>query len=278
MKSYCIKTNNKQIIKYLLNKLSNLNFPNIYYSKKLFTKYDNVILHYKEQDIDKFDNIVASITADIVVNFYEEKILKRIINVNYFYFETNEKNAIYNNCEEYIYEKKEEIYESLFLGIKKYIENHRNIYLDGLVNFRLKNYVKNIDNIVDLGVNQYIIEKEYREFISLLKIYINSSVSKADLIHLIYLNGESTLLDEDKNIIKASDSVSGVQYLSDISFSTNDIALNTLLNILPKRIEIHIIDKEDEFVNTLKLIFEDKIRICNDCNICKTYRKNISQG
>ena len=61
--------------------------------------------------------------------------------------------------------------------------------------------------------------------------------------------------------------------LSDISFSSNDIALNTLLSILPSKIEIHIIDKEDEFINTLKLIFEDRVRVCNDCNICRTYRK-----
>ena len=33
-----------------------------------------------------------------------------------------------------------------------------------------------------------------------------------------------------------------------------------------------IIDDEDEFINTLKLIFEDRISICRDCNICKTYK------
>ena len=42
--------------------------------------------------------------------------------------------------------------------------------------------------------------------------------------------------------------------------------------MLPKKIEIHIIDKEDEFINTLKLIFESRINICTECNICKTYR------
>ena len=90
---------------------------------------------------------------------------------------------------------------------------------------------------------------------------------------MVYVNGESILLDKDKNLIKLNNNINTVQYLWDISFSSNDIALNTLLSILPSKIEVHIIDKEDEFINTLKLIFEDRIRICNDCNICRTYRK-----
>ena len=37
MKSYCIKTNNKKIIRYLLNKFQELDFPDIYYCDKYQT-------------------------------------------------------------------------------------------------------------------------------------------------------------------------------------------------------------------------------------------------
>ena len=80
------------------------------------------------------------------------------------------------------------------------------------------------------------------------------------------------MLDKEKNIVKLEHSINNARYLSDITFSSNDIALNTLLSLLPRKIELHIIDKEDEFINTLKLIFENRVRICTDCNICKTYR------
>ena len=129
-----------------------------------------------------------------------------------------------------------------------------------------------LDNIVDMAVNKYIIEREYKEFINLLKIYVNSTDAKAEIIHLIYTNGESILLDKEKNIIQMNNDINNVKYLSDISFSSNDIALNTLLSMLPKRVEIHIIDKEDEFIETLKMIFENRIKICEECNICKTYK------
>ncbi len=63
------------------------------------------------------------------------------------------------------------------------------------------------------------------------------------------------------------------KFLSDISFSKNDYTLNTLLTLLPKKIYIHLIDDYiDEFINTLKLIFEKRISYCHDCDICNIYK------
>ena len=30
---------------------------------------------------------------------------------------------------------------------------------------------------------------------------------------------------------------------------------------------------KDEFINTLKLIFENRVEICNECNICNLYKR-----
>ena len=272
MKSYCIKTDNEKIIEYLLNKISKLDLPNIYYCNKSFKIYENVIVHYKEENIDKFINIVADIITEAIIEFYQDKILKRIINVNYFYFDELERKIILENCREFTKQEGEEIKETVFMGVKNYILEHRNIVLEGVANFRINEYIKILDNIVDMAVNKYIIEKEYREFINLLKVYVNSTESKTDILHLIYTNGESILLDKDKNIIQIDYNLNNAKYLSDVTFSSNDIALNTLLSLLPKKIEVHIINIEDEFINTLKLIFENRVRICTSCNICKTYK------
>ena len=60
--------------------------------------------------------------------------------------------------------------------------------------------------------------------------------------------------------------------LSDISFSQNDLVWNTLLSLLPKKIVVHCYDNSnDEFVNTLKMIFEKRIEFCYDCNICNIF-------
>ncbi len=272
MKSYCIKTNNDKLINYLLNKIEKINFEYIYYCSKEFKIYKNVIIHYIGNNIDEFICFVSELLTDAIIDFYEEKIIARIISSNYFYFDDYEKKKILENCKELCKAENDEKKEKLYIEIEQYIKENKAIVLEGIINFRIKEYVKILDNIADMAVNQYIIEKEYTEFINLLKIYVATTEPGIDILHLIYTNGESILLDEEKNIVPLSDNVFNAKYLSDISFSSNDFALNTLLSMLPKKLEIHMIDEEDEFINTLKLIFEDRIYICKDCNICKTYK------
>ena len=128
-------------------------------------------------------------------------------------------------------------------------------------------------NLVNEAVNSFLLEKEYLEFISLLKLYINSQSSDCNLVHLIYSPAESILLDENKEIIPLTDEIFKAKYLSDISFSNNDYILNTLLNLLPQKIYIHLVGGYlDEFIHTLQLVFENKTILCPDCHICKIYK------
>ena len=160
----------------------------------------------------------------------------------------------------------------LFDIFHDFLINNNKLYLKGFLTFRLKKYISELEKIVDDAVNQYLIEKEYTEFVSLLKLYVNSEESKIDLVHLVYHNEESILLDKDKNVIKTDINLLNAKFLSDITFSSSDMVLNTLLNIVPKKIYIHLIDQEvDEFITTLELIFENRISVCRDCNICRIY-------
>lgn len=272
MKSFCFKTNNTQVLNYLLNRIQEIDFENLIYSQNQFKIYKNITIHYRGNNNNKFYNFLTELIGEVVIEFYEEKILKQLINYNYFYFDEYEKNKILENCMQLI---EPEMYNTKLLdnkNIKEYVKENKAMILDGFVYFRLRAYLEYLDEVVDSGVNQFVIEKEYREFISLLRVSVESKVPEYNLLHLIYINGESILLDEKRNIVSVSENIYNAKYLSDISFSSNDFALNTLLCLLPRRVEIHLIDDEDEFINTLKLIFEGRVTICKDCDICKTYK------
>lgn len=272
MKSFCLKTNNMQIIDYLLNRIKEINFENLIYSNNRFKIYNNIIIHYKGSNYNKFYEFFSELLEEVVVEFYEEKIIKQLLNYNYFYFDEYEKNKIIRNCFEII-EQKEYIERGLIKkDIIKYIKENNIIVIDGFVYFRLKKYFKYLDELVDNAVNQFVIEKEYKEFISLLRIYVNSRNSQYNMLHLIYMNSESILIDEKRNIVSVSENIYNAKYLSDISFSSNDFTLNTLLTLLPEKIEIHLIGEEDEFINTIKIIFENRVSICRECDICRTYK------
>ena len=276
MKSFCIKTNNTSITSYLLKNLACIDLEDIYFVSKKFKIYQNIIVHYKGKDVYDFISILSTIITDCILLYYEPIIIKRSINYNYFYFDSLDKQTIFDNCISYIKSGEDETLklrkDEIYKVVKKYINENKSMILDGFVNFRLDEYLNTIDTVVDYSVNKYVIEKEYNEFISLLKFYIDSKEAKTNLVHLIYINNESILLDEDKNIISYKDDIFDYKYLSDISFSSNDYALNALLTLLPKKIEVHIIGYEDEFIDTIKSIFTSRISICKNCNLCKTYK------
>lgn len=276
MKSFCIKTNNNAILEYLLDKLDYLELEEVKYSKNKFKIYSNIIVHYIGEKISFFDEKLSSIITDTILKFYKEKMIKKIINFDYFYFEEYEKKIIIQTCCEIIesseYEQISKEKEYIHEAVLQYVIENKSMILEGFVNFRIKEYIKYLDSIVDIAVNKYIIEKEYNEFISLLRMYINSKKSNIKNLHLIYGKSELTILDENKNIVPLCKEIYNAKFLSDIIFSENDYALNTLLTLLPQRIEIHLLDSEDEFIKTVKLIFEDRVYICRECNICRTYK------
>ena len=273
MKSFCIKTNNREIINYLLNKFDKIDFANISYIDRKFKIYNNFIVHYTGENLEEFYKILGNIITDTIIKFYEIHIIRRILGFNYFYFDEFERNKIEEVCIESLKNNKfKNRNKTICNKIQKYLKKNKSMILDGFVTFRIKEYIEKIDELVDEGVNKYIVEKEYAEFISLLKMYVNSKEPETEEIHLIYTNGESILLDKNKDIITIANNSFNAKYLSDITFSSNDFALNALLSLLPKKINVHLITKKDEFIDTLCLIFEEKVYMCTDCNICRTYK------
>ena len=267
MKSLCIKTNNSQTIDYILNSLENLDIEDTYFSCKMFRHYTNIIIHYLGNNIDLFYSSISDILTCLIIDNFEYSFLQRLSAQNYFYFDSIEIHKILDICEEILCDSEDfsfgNRYNILFDNFYNYISSNNKLYLHGFLFFRNKHYFNILSDTVDIAVNKFIVEREYLEFISLLKIYINSHASGANLVRLYYNDAKPTLFDENNNIIDVKDDSFDLKYLSDISFSSNDYILNALLTLIPKKIVVHLSDNNiDDFINTLSLIFENRITIC----------------
>lgn len=266
MKSLCIKTNNIKSIDYLLNSLETLYIEDTYFSCKPFKHYTNIIIHYLGNNLDAFLVAISDLLTCLLFNEFEYEFLKKIILQNYFYFDSIETNKVLNICEDILCDSEEYSFENryniLFNNFFEYFSSNNKLYLNGFLLFQNKKYLEYLENTVDLAVNKFIIEREYLEFISLLKIYINSHSSETNLVRLYYNSSSPTLFDEHNNLIDIKGDSFNMKYLSDISFSSNDYILNALLTLIPKKIVIHLSNTSiDDFINTLSLIFENRITI-----------------
>ena len=280
MTSICIKTNNSKSINYLLNLLENSHIKNICYSCNKFKYYKNLIIHCSDISSKSFISNISEMLSFLVIENYEESILKRIIYINYFYFDNNERGTVLEIAQNLLSENEmfsiDDRQTILYDAFYKYLLKSKKIILDGFINFRIKKYLDFLSSVIDDAVNYFIVEREYWEFISLLKVYINSETSLVEQVHLIYDNSKSILLDKDNNIIDIDKDIFKTKYLSDITFSSNDYTLNTLLNLVPQKIYIHLSNGfSDEFINTLQLVFEDRVEICNDVAKKESKKRSI---
>ncbi len=274
MISICIKDNDQKLQDYIENEIKKSKINDLYFSKHCFKIYKNIIVHYKGNEINNFFDLLSKIIANSIIIFYEPQKIKNLINFDYFYFSKNDKKIIFDEykilLKKISEEEKNYKYDMIFQAVNNYLRNNKVIVLEGFINFRLKNYIAFLRDSIGEAVNQFIIDKEYIEFVNLLKDYVDSRVPNNSIINLIYINSEAILLSDNGEIINLDKFDS--KYLSDISFCNNDYVLNTLIGLLPNRIMLHLISPKDNFIKTVELIFGDKVKLCSGCELCSAYK------
>lgn len=277
MISFCLKSINKKTLDELEHYFNNTNLPNIFYSQKKFRKFYNLIIHYTGKHIQDFYNEFSKIISSYIIDNYENKIINNQLKYDFFYFSAKERNEIYSStilelCSDKNNKKKRALLEK---NIIKFNEDFFRYNIDGFINFRIFNYKNFISSILEKQIHNYVVKKEYLEYVNLLRKYIQLQGPQTGTIHLIYTNNEKFLLDESGNIITTTESK---KYLSDISFSTNDFILNSILSLMPEKIIIHLHSENDSFIQFLKLIFEHKCTICLNCNLCGSYIETLNHS
>ena len=159
MESFIIKTNNSKIIDFLQTEFEKIELENIKISRKKFRIYKNIIIHYEGKSKKQFLYKLSCIVANIIEKFYEKEILKSYINYNYFYFEEYEREIILRISFKIIeIQKKEFEYKTEILKelVFDYLMESKKIVLDGVVNFRIKEYRETLSYVVEMAIENYL--------------------------------------------------------------------------------------------------------------------------
>lgn len=158
MKSLCMKVIGEEKEKFLIEKLET-SLLNIYISNYRFKIYDNVIVHYPEENADIFYETMSKIIKEYIEYFFEKDIIKSNIKKNYFYLNELERKYIYEITNKILDLPDAKIgYKNRILTkiIYDYIKENKSIVIDGFVNFRIKKYKEILENIIEVSVFSYL--------------------------------------------------------------------------------------------------------------------------
>ncbi|TZE82772.1 putative sporulation protein YtxC [Calorimonas adulescens] len=227
--------------------------------------------------------LIASTLSAYIVDVHEKTILKKVIDRYYYYFNKEEKEIIYANAisfsDEYNRELREYKIEGLRKSINDFLCEMHEINLEGFISFRGQNYLKCLREIADRAVDEYLMEREYNDFIKLLKYFVDLQSPKLDTINIIIKDDTYQLLDGDMNELDNHFIESAIQDSIEAEMNRDDILISFLLTMAPVKIYIHSVEKavNKEIIETIINVFGGRVSICGGCNLCNDIRSMIKK-
>ncbi|RTE02647.1 putative sporulation protein YtxC [Paenibacillus whitsoniae] len=150
---------------------------------------------------------------------------------------------------------------------------HPVLNLDGFLAFRIQEYKEELREIVEYAIDEFMMDRQYQEFISLLQYFVYIQEAKIPAVHLIHKGGhEFVILNDKMEPIDASDldTTLRMEVLEkDINFE--DMIVSTLISVSPANIYIHTRDADLTIIKTIRQIFEDRTSVCSYCRTCDLY-------
>lgn len=231
-----------------------------------------------------FRHFVADVISDLILNHWERAILIDIIRENYYYFNDDEKKIIlqysldYANGEKVSPGRMDRLDRKNFIikRLVELLEQSNSIVIDGFIRFRLKEYINDIKEAVDQAVDDFLMEREYREFIQLLKYFVEIQEPKVDIVNvLINSRGSYKLYDDEHKPISNEFLEGFILDVMDHEINYEDLLISALITIAPNKIVFHCSPqyKSSSTIDTIRNVFENKVALCSGCKLCQNQQQ-----
>ena len=144
--------------------------------------------------------------------------------------------------------------------------------IEGFLRFRAQEYKGEVKKAVEFAIDEYIIEKEYLEFIQLLKHFVDSQKPRLHSLHVgITTQGKFHLYDNEG--VKVTH-----QFLEDYQLDNvhelgyEDLLISALIAVAPHQITIHVrYEGYHDTLQTIRSVFGDRVRDCEGCPLCEKF-------
>ena len=216
---------------------------------------------------------VVNTIAEHIVEDNEHDELRRLVEEDFGYFTAEEQRKIVDICSKLL--TTEELYTSLRKTkirekLTPFVGKQRHVNIQGFMRFRLQEYYAELRESLSRAVDEFLVEKEYSEFIRLLRYFVEIQDPRLPVVHIrVEDTGKCELFDQSGKALHH-------EYLdtfepedgSDVSYE--DLLVSALITLAPEKIVLHVsgASLDYEIVETVKNIFEERVSLCSQCDFC----------
>lgn len=237
-----------------------------------------------EDGLTIFCHQISEAVAETIVVWWKPDLVNMIINEKYRNLSTSEVDIIlrklfhaslgksfYINSVTAALTWKKEIASRVF----DFLEAGNTITVDGFINFRLQDFRLELDQLVEEAVEEYLLEKEYDDFISLLRYFVDTQEPRLEKVHVMLASsGAFNMYDQNYKLID-NDFLEGfILDLMDNDLSYEDLLVSALITIAPKEIVLHLLGPVGEMesaISTIQSVFQERVTMCIGCAKCLNF-------
>jgi len=232
---------------------------------------DNSYIFYLSEKDNSMLKISDILTEFIILN-YETNIIKKLINDDYSYFSTTEKDMITNKILELLNTSGNNDITKILVSLKRrflikqsiliFLSTNSFINLSGFIQFRLLEYKKLLSELIEKIIDDFKVQNEYKEFIAMLKFFVDTQKNRLSKLHIIFeKDGEYTILNEHNKDITSECFKDFIDEKQNHSLSNEDLLISSLITLAPKKIIIHLTGAcyNKKILTTIEQIFTNKV-------------------
>ncbi len=242
---------------------------------------DTMFLKYYDHFfMDRIKLHATSAVTDIIMKYSRFDMATDILSTEYTQYTKHEKDEIITMVHSFFeMPQNDEDPDLLTYSYKKeiltilmdFLEEHNELILEGFIQFRLQSYKKSLERVVEHVVKEYETQKEYNEFIKLLRYFVEMQESKIDIIHVVGMPDKTfKIFDEYKDEItkQCIEEFQNDLQVNEVNF--DDLLVSSLITIAPQNIVIHGFEniENKHLLETINNVFTGKVHFCTQCDIC----------
>lgn len=242
-------------------KIGNRLFVKITTEDKNTTKNDNTLYSMLSMLITEIilEYYIKDIIYKKVFTKYNDLFKEEKIEIGKIAFKTISRDNSLDNEKKLIFDE-----------VRNYINKNDEIIIDGFVNFRLSALNSSLDILIEKSNQKYYEEREYKEFIKILKYFVDIQEPKMDLVNIVMEENNYKLYDQNNKLIENDFFNEVINELSIDGITKEDLLISSIITIAPKNIVIHGSEKNrnDELIKILENVFLEKVTYCTGCELC----------
>jgi putative sporulation protein YtxC len=223
---------------------------------------------------------LALALAEHILADLEPGLLARILGQNYGHFAREERDSILAYADKHLaaggetaarVRRKSEILSRLL----DYLEAAGEVNLEGFIRFRLKDYLEELEEAVDHAIDDFLLEREYREFVRLLRYFVDAQTPRMGVAHVVFgRDGHFRIFDEGAREVESQALRQFVVETLESDVAYEDLLVSALITLAPRSVRVHdrFGEADRESVETVTEVFEGRIEFCSGCALCRSRR------